>query len=542
MAAKTAGEWWRGGLIYQVYPRSFYDSNQDGTGDLAGITQKLDYIKSLGVDAIWISPFFTSPMKDFGYDVSNYEDVDPIFGNLSDFDDLVEGCNQRGLKVMIDLVISHTSDEHPWFKESRTSKTNPKADWYVWAEAKPDGTPPNNWLSIFGGSAWEWDATRRQYYLHNFLRSQPDLNFHNTDVQKAMLDVAKFWLEKGVHGFRLDTVNYYFHDPKLRSNPVNKDTGPRDDVPASNPYGRQKHIWDKNRPENLAFLEKLRQLMDNYPHTAAVGEVGESNAERLIGQYTQKGKRLHMAYSFSLLGPRFSAAHIRKVVEGHKAKMGSGWPCWAFSNHDVIRAATRWTNDEKQRDAFAKMLAALLTTLRGSVCIYQGEELGLPEADVPYELLQDPYGKQFWPDFKGRDGCRTPMPWQARKPHGGFTTVEPWLPVPGEHEARAVDEQEAKPDSVLNHYRTFMAWRNQFPALRDGGITFLEADEPLMVYVRQKGKEKILVVINLGGEEVHFDASELSGTITPLEGHGFASTIKENRVILPPYAAAFGKL
>ncbi|MBM3617063.1 MAG: alpha-glucosidase, partial [Alphaproteobacteria bacterium] len=307
---KKNSEWWRGGIIYQIYPRSFYDSNNDGIGDLNGITQKLPYIKSLGVDAIWISPFFKSPMKDFGYDVSDYRDIDPIFGTLEDFDNLVKEAAKLKLQVMIDLVISHTSSEHPWFIESASSRVNAKADWFVWADPKPDGTPPNNWLSIFGGSAWEWNATRRQYYLHNFLRSQPDLNFHNKEVRQQMLDVARFWLERGVHGFRLDTVNFYFHDAKLRSNPPVKEKKHVFDAPDSNPYVMQEHIYDKSRPENLIFLEDLRKLMDEYPHTATVGEIGDEGNVKLMADYTKKGKRLHMAYSFAFLSSLFSPEHI----------------------------------------------------------------------------------------------------------------------------------------------------------------------------------------------------------------------------------------
>lgn len=534
-------EWWRGGLIYQIYPRSFFDSNNDGVGDLAGITAKLDYIKGLGVDAIWISPFFESPMKDFGYDVSDYKAIDPIFGNMGDCDTLIGECKKRNLQVMIDLVISHTSDEHPWFQKSKSSRENEYADWYVWADPKPDGSPPNNWLSIFGGSAWAWNSTRRQYYLHNFLTSQPDLNFHNRKVQKAMLDVARFWLDKGVHGFRLDTVNFYFHDDRLRPNPAAKEQGPRDDVPDSNPYGMQTHKYDKNRPENLAYLEELRALMDRYPHTAAVGEVGDSDAVRLMGQYTQKNKRLHMAYSFSLLNPRFGAKYIRDTVERHEAKMGSGWPCWAFSNHDVTRAVTRWNVAPNHQEQFAKLLLAVLTTLRGSACLYQGEELGLPEADVPFERLQDPYGIQFWPEYKGRDGCRTPMPWEARETHAGFSSAEPWLPVPGEHARHAVDMQEAAKTSVLNHYRRFIPWRNRYEALRTGSIAFLDAPEPLLAYVRARGKEKILVVVNLGDEEQAWEPGSLT-IAEVLEGSGFNSKLKSGKIQLAAYSAFFAKL
>jgi alpha-glucosidase len=529
-----AHEWWRGGVIYQVYPRSFNDSNNDGIGDLRGITQKLGYIKSLGADAIWISPFFTSPMKDFGYDVSDYKGVDPIFGTMQDFDELVAEAKKHKLQVMIDLVLNHTSDEHAWFKESRSSRSNPKADWFVWAEPKADGTPPNNWLSIFGGSAWEWDGTRRQYYLHNFLTSQPDLNFHNPDVRKAILDVVKFWLDKGVHGFRLDTVNFYFHDTKLRNNPAHKEIASRIDVPDANPYGMQRHIYDKSRPENLAFLEELRQLTDQYPHTTMVGEVGDADALKLMGDYTHKGKRLHMAYSFSLLSPAFGADYVRDIIEQHEKRLGNGWPCWAFSNHDVVRVASRWCADVKDRATFSKMLVALLCTLRGSVCLYQGEELGLPEADVPYEKLQDPYGIRFWPEFKGRDGCRTPMPWQSNAAHGGFSQVEPWLPVPGEHQCAAVEVQEAHADSVLQHYRRFINWRNSHEVLRTGTFRFLDAPAPVLAYVRKRGKQAMLIVVNLGekAQQVTLDSVSVKQAFNEF---GYDSSHKANTVKLGKY-------
>ena len=400
-------DWWRGAVIYQIYPRSFQDDTGDGIGDLRGITRRLPYIASLGVDAIWISPFFTSPMKDFGYDVSDYCDVDPMFGTLADFDALVHAAHVHGLKVMIDLVLSHSSDQHPWFGESRADRYNDKANWYVWADAKPDGTPPNNWLSIFGGSAWSWDARRCQYYLHNFLVSQPDLNFHEPKVQDALLDVARFWLERGVDGFRLDTINFYTHDAQLRDNPpLPVEARNASIAPAVNPYNHQEHLYDKNRPETLEFLRKLRALMDPYG-AAAVGEVGDAQRGlEIMGEYTAGDDLVQMCYAFELLsGEQPDAAHVAEVMD-HVARVASdGWACWAYSNHDVVRHATRWNLTEDAQ----RLFATLLMCLRGSACIYQGEELGLTEASVAFDDLQDPYGIEFWPEFKGRDGCRTPM-------------------------------------------------------------------------------------------------------------------------------------
>ncbi|MCL4166060.1 UNVERIFIED_CONTAM: hypothetical protein GTU68_048018, partial [Idotea baltica] len=396
-------DWWRGAVIYQIYPRSYQDSNGDGIGDLRGISQRLPYIANLGVDAIWVSPFFKSPMKDFGYDVSDYRDIDPLFGSLDDFDEMIATAHQLGLRVMIDLVLSHTSDQHEWFQQSRSDSTNDKHDWYVWADAKPDGSPPTNWLSIFGGPGWTWDPTRCQYYQNNFLSSQPDLNFHNPDVRAALLDVARFWLDRGVDGFRLDTINFYFSDHELRDNPALPAEARNSSIaPAVNPYNFQNHLYDKNRPENLPFLEELRALMDEYPATTAVGEVGDAQyGMQILADYTAGDKRMHMCYSFDFLsGDAPTAPQVLDVLTNFNDKAKDSWSCWALSNHDVVRHATRWAENHPNQPAFLRLLATLILSLRGSVCLYQGEELGLPEADVAFEDLQDPYGITFWPKFK----------------------------------------------------------------------------------------------------------------------------------------------
>ena len=422
----TDADWWRGAVIYQIYPRSFQDSNGDGIGDLPGIAQRMRYVASLGVDAIWISPFFTSPMKDFGYDVSDYCDVDPMFGTLADFDALVAEAHVHGLKVMIDLVLSHTSDQHAWFAESSADHSNDKADWYVWADPKPDGTPPNNWLSIFGGPAWTWCPAREQYYLHNFLKSQPDLNFHNTDVQDALLDVTRFWLDRGVDGFRLDTINFYFADKELRDNPPLPPDRRNDKIaPRVNPYNHQEHLYSKNQPDNIAFLKRFRALLDEYGARAAVGEVGDAQKGlEILGDYTSGGDRMQMCYAFEFLAKDpLTADSVLRVLARLDEHAPDGWACWAFSNHDVMRHATRWHLTPAAQRAFITMMIAL----RGSLCLYQGEELGLQEADVAFEDLQDPYGIEFWPEFKGRDGCRTPMVWENTNLNGGFSDVKPWL-------------------------------------------------------------------------------------------------------------------
>ena len=493
-------DWWRGAVIYQIYPRSYQDSNADGIGDLSGIIHRLPHVASLGVDAIWVSPFFTSPMDDFGYDVSDYRDVDPMFGSLGDFDALVARAHELGIRVIIDLVLSHTSDQHPWFKESRTSRDNPKADWYVWADPKPEGTPPNNWLSIFGGSAWEWDGQRMQYYLHNFLMSQPDLNFHNPEVQDELLAVARFWLERGVDGFRLDTVNFYVHDKELRDNPaLDRSNYASAIAPSVNPYTFQNHLYDKSRPENLEFLARLRGVMDDFKDITSVGEVGDDQQGLAIqAQYTEGTKRLHMCYGFDFLAASFpTGTRIAQTLEAFGDAAPESWACWAFSNHDVERHSSRWGLSPEA----ARLFAGLLMSMRGTVCLYQGEELGLTEAYVPYEDLQDPYGKRFWPRYKGRDGCRTPMPWHPDQLHGGFSEVKPWLPVAMEHLQSAVEVQDQDDASMLNFYRRMIGFRGGYPALVKGRQTLVEADDTFISFIREHGNMRVFCAFNLSEEE-----------------------------------------
>jgi alpha-glucosidase len=489
--------WWRGAVIYQIYPRSFQDSNGDGIGDLGGIVQRLDHIAALGADAIWISPFFTSPMNDFGYDVSDYCGVDPMFGTLSDFDAVVARAHDLGLRVMIDLVLSHTSDEHPWFAESRKSPRNDKADWYVWADPKPDGTPPNNWLSVFGGSAWQWDARREQYYLHNFLTSQPDLNLHHMPVQEALLEVERFWLQRGVDGFRLDTINFYFADKYLRDNPSLPRELRNDSIaPAVNPYNHQIHLFSKNQPENLDFLRRFRAELEPYG-AAAVGEVGDAQRGlEIMAEYTSGGDKVQMCYPFELLQPkRATAAVIGETFARLGRAAPDAWPCWAYSNHDTIRHPTRW----KLSPEAAKAYAVLLLCLRGSVCLYQGEELGLPEADVAFEDLQDPYGIQFWPEFKGRDGCRTPMVWVADNRMGGFTTAaKSWLPVAPEHLNLAASRQAGDASGMLEHYRAALAFRRAHPVLRDGAQSGMTVSGDVVSFLRTDGPSALFCAFNLG--------------------------------------------
>ena len=546
---KTADEavldqdWWRGAVIYQIYPRSFQDQNGDGVGDLVGITSRLDYVADLGVDAIWLSPVFTSPMRDFGYDVSNYRDIDPTFGTLEDFDHLVQKAHALGLKVIIDQVISHSSDKHAWFSESRLSRTNAKSDWYVWADPKPDGTPPNNWLSIFGGSAWHWDSRRMQYYLHNFLVQQPDLNFHNPEVQDALLGEMRFWLERGVDGFRLDTVNFYFCSLGFEDNPVVKaEDFNASTAPAVNPYNFQEHLYDKSRPENLEFLRRLRALLDEYPGRTTVGEIGDSQHQlEIMAQYTSGDDMLHMAYTFDYLGGEFSAAHFHKAIAATEAAAPDGWICLAFSNHDVVRHVSRWAI-HGQEEAFTRLAAILILSMRGSVCLYQGEELGLKEAELSFSDLVDPYGIEFWPEFKGRDGCRTPMVWQSHATNGAFSSANrTWLPVPAEHLTHAVDTQDKVDGSVLEFYRAMLAFRKAHPALATGSIELLPLQGDVLGFIRHEGEERMLCLFNMTAAGADY---RLPAGMRPTDAGcpGVTAVPDDGEIKLEPFGAYIGVL
>ncbi|MGD9966337.1 MAG: alpha-glucosidase [Hyphomonadaceae bacterium] len=481
-------DWWRGAVVYQIYPRSFRDSNGDGIGDIKGVIEKLGHVASLGCDAIWLSPFYTSPMKDYGYDVADYVGVDPLFGTLADVDMLIAEAHRLGLRVIIDQVWSHSSDQHAWFAESRASRENAKADWYVWADAKPDGSPPNNWQAMFGGCAWSWDARRRQYYLHNFLPEQPDLNVRNPAVQDALLEVGRFWLERGVDGFRLDVVNFLTHDAQLRDNPpiaALKRAPPR-------PHQFQRHVYDRTQPETLPFLARLRALLDKYD-AMAVGEIEDEQPLKVQREYTDGPDRLHTAYSFFLLRQRTMTAAVIKdaMAQWEGAR---GWPSWSLSNHDVIRFASRLAAGDRER---SKLMLALLLSLRGTAFLYQGDELGLPHADVPFDRLRDPEAIAFWPSGIGRDGARTPMPWVREANMAGFTAApDAWLPLDPRHAALAVDTQGA--GSMLEFTREMVALRRRSVALREGEFVALDAPEPVIAFERRAEGERMLCLFNLG--------------------------------------------
>jgi alpha-glucosidase len=530
-------EWWRGAVIYQIYPRSFSDTNGDGIGDLPGITARLPYIASLGVDAIWLCPFFVSPQKDFGYDVADYFAVDPAYGTLADFDALVARAHEFGLKVILDQVWSHTSNEHPWFKASRAHQSGAYADWYVWADPTPDGTPPNNWLSVFGGSAWTWEPRRRQYYLHHFLSSQPQLNLCNERVLAALGRVARFWLKRGVDGFRLDAIDFMLHDPLLRSNPA---VPPPDGRMPVRLFRLQQHRYDMLQHGVVDLAALLRRLIDRYfPGVATLGEVSsEEGAIGRIGNYTgARGSRLHMAYTLGFMKRPFSRELFLDAI-AESVPVEDGWICWTFSNHDVERAVSRWSGG-KPTDAFARMLMVLLLTMRGSLCIYQGEELGLSEARLKFADLRDPYGITFYPEFRGRDGSRTPMPWSQAEPHAGFTTGTPWLPIPDDHVVRAVDRQNTNPKSLLNDWRRFLHWRKSHPALRTGDLRLVPTPAPFVAFERFNNEQRILVVFNFSEKPavLPFDKD-----VQPLDALGTMTAPKEGRLALPGWGVFLGAL
>lgn len=517
--------WWKGAVIYQIYPRSFQDSNGDGIGDLNGITRRLEHVAKLGVDAIWISPFFTSPMRDFGYDIADYCDVDPVFGTLADFDALVTRAHDLGLRVTIDQVFAHTSDLHDWFAQSRTSRAGEKADWYVWHDPNPDGTPPNNWQSVFGGPAWTWDARRGQYFMHQFLSSQPQLNVHNPAVQDALLGVMRFWLDRGVDGFRLDALNHSMHDPDFRDNPP----APEDGTLRTRPFDFQIKRYSQSHPDVVPFVERVRSLCDEYGAIFTVAEVGGALAEQEMKAYTQGNSRLNSAYGFNFLyADALTPALVQDTVERWPEQPDMGWPSWAFENHDAPRALSRWCAPE-DRAAFARMKVALLVTLRGNAILYQGEELGITQVDIPFEQLQDPEAIANWPLTLSRDGARTPMPWDASAPNGGFSDAEPWLPLGDDNLPRAVDMQDSNPSSLLNHTRAMLALRKANPTLKYGDLATLITDDARLVFRRRSGDQSVLCIFNLSSHPADWP----QGLATT--GHVLTAINGASLGALPPY-------
>ncbi|MGA0234947.1 MAG: alpha-amylase family glycosyl hydrolase [Alphaproteobacteria bacterium] len=512
--------WWDSAVIYQIYPRSFRDSNGDGIGDLPGITEKLESVADLGVDCLWLSPFFKSPFKDFGYDVSDYRAVDPVFGSDQDFDELLNKAHGLGMKVIIDQVLCHCSAEHKWFEESRQDRTNPKADWFVWHDPKPDGTEPNNWLSFFGGRAWTWDARRRQYYFHNFLTSQPNLNHRNPEVRAAVIAECKYWLDKGVDGFRLDAIHTMAFDPDFRDNDPRTDLASGgDDSRISQPFGMQ-FIQSKqiDQPWVNTFLSELRTLADSYDQPRfLMGELGGDNGMDMINRYTQPGL-LHSCYNFDLLAwDGQTAEELEGVLRLVTDKLEGHQITFATSNHDVPRVSSRQVKrlglQPEDTDRVSMMMIELEMALHGSVCMYMGEELGLEDADrLAFEDLQDPWGIEFWPTFIGRDTCRTPIPWDRTEKNAGFSSADrPWLPVDERHLERGMNQQISDPDSFRSKVKNLIGKRKAGEIITGGDLEVVESPENMLVLARKSGNKKQRVMFNFGTKAASFDGIEVEG-------------------------------
>ena len=529
MSAPTP--WWRGAVIYQIYIRSFADSNGDGQGDFGGVISKLDYLASLGIDAIWLSPIHPSPDRDWGYDVSDYEGIHPDYGTQSDFDLLLSAAHARGLKVITDEVLAHTSDEHVWFLDSL--KKGDKSDWYVWADPREDGTAPNNWLSAFAGPAWAYQPMRRQYYHHKFLRQQPKLNWRTLAAKAAALAVLDRWLARGVDGFRLDVANAYLHDAALTDNPP-VPMAERNAHSWMHAPNLQFHYCDSNLPEEIEVLDEIRRTVDRYPNRFVMGEFSEE-PER-SGCYAPPDKGLHSGYSFPLLeahklGPEFIRKHFAMLAQHH-----GHWPSVAFCNHDIMRTLTRFGGPNAP-PGLTKLMLALLFSLKGTALIYQGEELGLPQATLTREQLKDPVGDLYYPYSGGRDGCRTPMPWDASAANLGFSTGTPWLPVSPLHKPLAVSVQQTDSNSTLTFTRQFLQARQENAALRLGEIEFHDAPAPVLAFARTHESERVLCVFNMSGGRADYRAQG-----TPLDiGCGVAG-VKGETLSLGPYAAFFARL
>ena len=480
--------WWKQGVIYQVYPRSFQDSDGDGVGDLEGIRSRLGHFQMLGVDGVWISPIFKSPMADFGYDISDYRAVDPLFGTIADLDALIAETHARGLKLILDLVPNHTSDQHPWFIESRSSRDNPKRDWYIWRDAKPDGSAPNNWLSNFGGSGWEWDERTGQFYYHAYLTEQPDLNWRNLEVRAAIFEVMRLWLGRGVDGFRVDVMWHLIKDAQFRDNPPNPDW--RHGMAS---IERLREIYSTDRPEVHEVVAEMRRVVDAYPDRVLIGEI-YLPVDRLVTYYGPHLDGANLPFNFQLLQADWTSEAIGRIVRDYEAALPKGaWPNWVLSNHDRHRLASRVGM------AQARVAAMLLLTLRGTPTIYYGDEVGLEQVPIPPDRVQDPWEKNEPGLGLGRDPCRTPMPWDGG-PNAGFTTGRPWLPLNPDFGTRNVAVETGDPDSMLELYRRLLALRRSSPALSLGDYAELPVGEGVLAYARLHGEERIVVILNLTHE------------------------------------------
>jgi alpha-glucosidase len=486
-------EWWQKGVIYQVYPRSFQDSNGDGVGDLRGILARVDYFQRLGVDAVWLSPIYRSPMADFGYDISDYCDVDPLFGTLADFDELAAELHRRDMRIVLDFVPNHTSSEHPWFKESRRSRTNSKRDWYIWRDPAADGGPPNNWISNFGGPAWEFDETTGQYYYHAFLKEQPDLNWRNPDVQETMLDVLRFWLDRGVDGFRVDVIWHIVKDSEFRNN----DPDPTYH-PGLSPHRQLLATYNTDRPEVHDIIGRMRAVLDEYGERMMVGEV-YLPMERLVTYYGAQGSGVHLPFNFQLIELPWHARTIAEAIDNYESVLPPyGWPNWVLGNHDNPRIATRIGA------AQARVAAIMLLTLRGTPTLYYGDELGMNNVPIPPDRVRDPYEKRVPGLGLGRDPCRSPMQWTSDR-YAGFSQAEPWLPLGEDYVTRNVEAHREDSKSMLALNERLLSLRRAEPALNIGAYASVPAQGNLLAYRRQEGNDRFLVALNLGSEAILFD-------------------------------------
>ena len=532
-------QWWQHAVFYEIYPRSFADSSNNGIGDLNGITAKLDYLKDLGVDAIWLTPCYPSPQVDFGYDVSDYENIDPMYGTLADFDRLASEAKKRNIRIIMDFVMNHTSDQHAWFKESKLSKDNPKRDWYIWRDGKGPGQPPNNWLSTFGGSAWKFDPITGQWYYHFFYPEQPDLNWRNPEVEKAMFGVTSWWYQRGVAGFRLDAVDTLFEDPDLHNNPV---------LPGKNQYGdpNMQNLYNTKLPELHGVLQRLRQVADKYD-AVLIGETWTKDIDELKQYYGEHRNELQMPMDFLFTRvDKLSAPEFRKQIDGVN---GVGWPVYVLSNHDIPRAYVRY-GDGVHNDAIAKLMAGLYLTLRGTPIMYYGEEIGMTNNDPKHrEDVKDPIGRLGWPKEKGRDGERTPMQWNTSA-NAGFSQAQPWLPVPASYKTHNVATELKEPGSILNFYRHVLELRHQDAALRDGEYVAMNENDPnVLSYLRRYKDEAVLVVLNMSSrpQKVSFDLQAqgltASNATTMLStGKAKSASVSLRSISLEPFAVYIGKV
>lgn len=503
---KNTLRWWQYGVVYQVYPRSFKDTNRDGIGDLKGVIEKLDYLSDLGVQAVWLSPFYPSPMVDFGYDVADYCDVAPMFGSLEDFDTLVKEAHLRGLKIIIDWVPNHTSDQHDWFKESRSSRDNPKRDWYIWRDPAPGGGFPNNWGSVFGGPAWTFDSHTGQYYLHQFVKEQPELNWRNPELRAAMYETLRFWLRRGVDGFRMDVIGMILKDEQLRDNPPNPHANPH--APANDIFGRLLTTYNMDQDDVHGIIREIRAVLDEFDDRCAIGELwGE--LPRWVRYYGENGNGLHLPFNFRLMWEPWQAEAMRRSVDSLESALPPfAWPNYVLGNHDQPRLASRFGGQPQ-----ARLAAMMLLTLRGTPTLYYGDEIGMENGIIPPEKIQDPQGKNLGAE-RTRDVCRTPMQWDD-SPFAGFSSIEPWLPVEAGYASRNVKAQDAEPASMLNLYRRLLQIRQASPSLHSGGYEALDISvENCFVYRRQVQGETRIAALNFSSESRQVSIpGKKSGTI-----------------------------